>query len=391
MAQGQEDNRAVLRVLQVGFVPPEAGGRAPGGIASHLWELSRRLRDAGWEVHVLAHEMEGPAGEREGIFVWPLPDRARAAVYPFTTPPTRKLLRVLWHELRFGFTKGIGRAYFTHRFLETLKPSVIHCHITSSFLVGAAKAWGFEGRIVLTVHSVHELTHNPVLPLNYVRKRLRDNLASADRLIFVHSGVARDLQRLGFTWDKPSKVIINPIDPTGFEIIDRTEARRALGLPLHAKIALFAGVMTGRKGEDKVLRAAEALRDVLFIFVGYGPRAEEVKAEARLLRNARFFGPQPREKMPLFYNAADVFVLPSEKEGFALSYMESLLCGTPFVAGPSLPPELEVYGHLKAEQNLAAAITEALERRWDREGIRREGLRFAWSDEKLSEYTSLYL
>ena len=379
-----------MRVLQVGFVPPEAGGRAPGGIATHLWELSKRLRDAGWEVHVLAHELVGPPGEREGIFVWGLPSKARAAVYPFTTPPTWRLIKLLWHELRFGLTKGVGRAYFLHRLLEQLEPDAIHCHVTSSFVPGGARAWGFPGRLVLTVHSVHELTHNPVLPAKYVRKRLSDNLASSDALVFVHSGVADDLVKMGFRWETPSKVIINPIDPRGFELMERAEARRKLGLPAHAKIALFAGVMTGRKGEDLVLRAAEALPDVLFVFVGYGPKAGEVQAEARLLRNARFFGPQPRSKMPLFYNAADAFVLPSRKEGFALSYMESLLCGTPFVASEGLPPELRVYGHVVASRDLAPALAEALERNWDRERIRREGLRFAWSEEKLEEYASLY-
>ncbi len=308
-----------MRVLQVGFVPPEAGGRAPGGIASHLWELSKRLRDAGWEVHVLAHELVGPAGERDGIFVWPMPKRRRAAVYPFTTPPGPRLLKALWHEVKFDWAKGFGRAYFLHRLLESVKPDAVHSHLATSFVPGAARAWGFSGKLVLTVHSVHELTHGSAYPRDYVRKRFKDSLSSADSVVFVHSGVADDLVKLGFSWDAPSKVIINPIDPEGFELLERAEARRLLGLPPDAKIALFSGIMTGRKGEDRVLRAAEALPDVLFVFVGYGPRAEEVKAQARLLRNARFLGPQPRSKMALLYNAADVFVLPSEKEGFALS------------------------------------------------------------------------
>jgi D-inositol-3-phosphate glycosyltransferase len=38
------------------------------------------------------------------------------------------------------------------------------------------------------------------------------------------------------------------------------------------------------------------------------------------------------EKLPYFYSAADVFVIPSYYESFGLVALESLACGTPVVA-----------------------------------------------------------
>jgi D-inositol-3-phosphate glycosyltransferase len=45
-----------------------------------------------------------------------------------------------------------------------------------------------------------------------------------------------------------------------------------------------------------------------------------------------FLGTIKHEKMPYFYNAADVCVVPSHYESFGLVALESLACGTPVVA-----------------------------------------------------------
>ena len=45
----------------------------------------------------------------------------------------------------------------------------------------------------------------------------------------------------------------------------------------------------------------------------------------------RMVGFVPREELPLFFNAADVFVFPSRYEGFGLPVLEALACGCPTV------------------------------------------------------------
>jgi D-inositol-3-phosphate glycosyltransferase len=45
-----------------------------------------------------------------------------------------------------------------------------------------------------------------------------------------------------------------------------------------------------------------------------------------------FAGRVKQEDLPLYYSAADVFVLPSYCESFGLVALESLACGTPVVA-----------------------------------------------------------
>jgi glycosyltransferase involved in cell wall biosynthesis len=44
-----------------------------------------------------------------------------------------------------------------------------------------------------------------------------------------------------------------------------------------------------------------------------------------------FTGYVSREDLPIFYNAAEVFVFPSIFEGFGLPVIEAMACGTPVV------------------------------------------------------------
>lgn len=44
-----------------------------------------------------------------------------------------------------------------------------------------------------------------------------------------------------------------------------------------------------------------------------------------------FMGQQPQEKLPYYYSAADVVVMPSHYESFGLVALEAMACGTPVV------------------------------------------------------------
>jgi len=45
-----------------------------------------------------------------------------------------------------------------------------------------------------------------------------------------------------------------------------------------------------------------------------------------------FIGAISEQELPERFSAADVFVMPSRKEGFGIVFIESLACGTPVIA-----------------------------------------------------------
>ncbi|MCB0405032.1 MAG: glycosyltransferase [Bdellovibrionales bacterium] len=120
---------------------------------------------------------------------------------------------------------------------------------------------------------------------------------------------------------------------------DRKSVREELHLPMHSPIGVFSGYLQTRKGVYELLLALENLvkkrRDFLLIFCGEGPERSELEKrvkEKNLERNVLFSGFIPPENMANWYQAADLFVLPSHVEGMPNALMEAMACGLPAVA-----------------------------------------------------------
>ena len=93
-------------------------------------------------------------------------------------------------------------------------------------------------------------------------------------------------------------------------------------------------------------------------------------------------------ELPLWYNAAELFVYPSLYEGFGLPPLEAMACGTPVVAAnTSSLPEVVGEAGLTVDPLAVEELTEAMRRVLDDEALRQEmrerGLRraqgFSWT------------
>jgi colanic acid biosynthesis glycosyl transferase WcaI len=83
-------------------------------------------------------------------------------------------------------------------------------------------------------------------------------------------------------------------------------------------VVLYSGNLGLAHRFDAVIKAARALAatrpDIVFLFVGSGPRLGEVQASTRGLSNVRFMPYQPRESLGELYNAADVHLVTLRDE-----------------------------------------------------------------------------
>jgi len=111
--------------------------------------------------------------------------------------------------------------------------------------------------------------------------------------------------------------------------------------------------------------------------------ASEVGVEDRLILP----GPQPYEKVPIYFSAADASVLASYREGCPNAVLESLACGTPVVAsdvgavrdilpdpkaGRIVPP--------RKIELLNEALADVLDRQWNSaEVVRASGVK-SWDE-----------
>ena len=184
------------------------------------------------------------------------------------------------------------------------------------------------------------------------------------------------------------EVLRNGVDLELFAPGDRAAARQAVGLDVDGTVVLSVGQLIPRKGHDLAMRAVARLPEATLVIVGEGPKADGLRRLARRLGSAeriRFLGAIPQERLATIYNAADVLVLASTREGYPNVLLEALACGTPVVAtAVGGVPEVvrdSVAGRLVEERSpeaLAGAIRDLLADPPARAATRAYAERFGW-------------
>lgn len=122
---------------------------------------------------------------------------------------------------------------------------------------------------------------------------------------------------------------------------NKISARSKLKLPRKAKIMCFVGNVSERKGVHLLLSIMPSLLRVIpnlfFVIVGeahgkYKLDLENMIVDNGLQANVLMVYRISDKWLPYFYNAADVFVLPSMQEGAPVTIMESFASDTPVIA-----------------------------------------------------------
>jgi glycosyltransferase involved in cell wall biosynthesis len=115
-------------------------------------------------------------------------------------------------------------------------------------------------------------------------------------------------------------------------------ARDQLNISLDKKVILFVHHLSQRKGADILPTIGNAFRerkDILFVIVGNGPYKDTMVRDIRknnLESIFRIEGAVANHQIPIYLAAADIFLMPSEEEGFPRVLLESMATGVPYVA-----------------------------------------------------------
>lgn len=98
---------------------------------------------------------------------------------------------------------------------------------------------------------------------------------------------------------------------------------------------LFLGQVNLRKGIQYLLEAAKLLKTENIEIDIAGPIAIADQFVVKAPPNVRFHGAVTRDRVREFYNRADVFVLPTISDGFALTQLEAMAHGLPVITTPN--------------------------------------------------------
>lgn len=212
------------------------------------------------------------------------------------------------------------------------------------------------------------------------RRQIQKTAARAAAVITVSEALKRRAEALGVESGRIS-VLRNGVDLERFRPLDRSRIRTRLGLA--GPVWLAVGNLVELKGVHVTLGALAKVSDAVLLVAGDGPEAVRLRQLASRLgieARVRFLGNIPRDHLIEYYNAAEVLMLASSREGMPNVVLESLACGTPVVAAPfagveelvSAPEAGEV-----AEARTADALLTAWQRLWRRRPDRAATRRFA--------------
>lgn len=228
---------------------------------------------------------------------------------------------------------------------------------------------------------------NLIADFRLPRRWMRWAAARAAGVVTVSEALRERLLELGVR-GSPIEVLRNGVDLELFAPQDRVAARRELGIAEAGSVVASVGWLIPRKGHDLAIRALARLSKTTLLIVGDGPEEAALRRLAEQIGVAgrvRFVGALPHERLPAAYNAADVLVLASSREGFPNVLLEALACGTPVVATAVWgTPEIvasPAAGRLVPERSaeaLAAALHDLLADPPPRAAVRAYAERFEW-------------
>jgi glycosyltransferase involved in cell wall biosynthesis len=210
---------------------------------------------------------------------------------------------------------------------------LVHVHGDMAAMIAAP---GLGDRpMIFTTHGLHRLRRSSGLAGWVVRRRLRAAVAASSKTICIARDERDDLAAaLPTSLHARLVVVANgvPVPPPDTPE-QRAQARSVLGLGEGEVGVLFVGQLEERKDPLGAIRAVEVARrdgaELVLLIAGGGPLEQQVAAQAG--PGVRPLG--HRDDLTDLYAAADLFLLPSHREGMSFALLEAMAHGlAPVVA-----------------------------------------------------------
>lgn len=375
------------RLLSISTLYPAPGRTGFGRFVARQMEA---LADRGdWEVTVI-----NPIG------LPPLPLKRYEALRTIPAEETQGKVTVL--HPRFTLIPGLSGPINPALIARAVLPLAKRLHTEHPFDLIDAQFFYPDGpaaakiarelRLPLAIKArgsdIHLWGEKPV-----ARRQMLAAAEQASALVSVSRALARDMAALGMPEDRIT-VHYTGLDRARFCPIERRAARQlisaipALQVWSRGPLLLCVGALVPLKGQAIAIRALTLLlEDVRLAIAGTGAEERALKSlvtQLGLDDRVQFLGAVEHDILPQLLCAADVMVLPSEREGLANAWIEAIACGTPVVI-PDVGGAREVVQDASAgriaertPEAIAAAVADLLANPLSTQEVAKNAERFSW-------------
>ncbi len=333
------ESRRVVWLTEA-FYPPIVGGQEL--FAAHL---VRSLAARGHRVSVITRQTEPPAPVEEMI----------GAVHVRRIRPAgilkgkgwRAMLPLASYLLRLALILAKETRRYDVIIMSGVKimPLVVVplCRLTGKRCIVRAESF-FELHEAVSSESLQSMHRLAGRSLAAFASALRGfMLRRADYVIAISEQIRAQLLERGVA-AAHIRQIPNAVDTERFHPVTREERRTLrskLGLPLDKTVFIFSGRLSRAKGLPMLIEAwpglVERHPDLYLVIVGSGKLSfddceESIRtfvSERHLSGCVKFAGESDR--VYEYLQAADLFVFPTDYEGFSLALVEALACAMPVV------------------------------------------------------------
>jgi glycosyltransferase involved in cell wall biosynthesis len=305
------------------------------GVGQVVYELAQRQIKEGHEVYVYTSDWDKTKriGKKEeiieGVYVHRCYHWFRAVNFVTIWPSVFfKLLGQKFdvvhshipnhaHALLAGFVAKIKKIRHIH---------TTHCPWTE----------GYRNKFGVFIDYISKYTYIPIL------------FKIVDKVIAITPWEIEFLLKYGCDKNKIT-VIPNGMSDILYKKVENNNFRKILGISDKDKLVLFFGRLNVTKGIDKLIHVAQEItkerKDIYFVFRGPDEGMRYLVEDAAkknknivLIKETR-----DKEEIAKTYQAADVYVLPSYREGLPLTLFEAMASGLPIIASPvnGIPYEMK--------------------------------------------------
>lgn len=246
------------------------------------------------------------------------------------------------HEVAFSRSPFSLKIFPAYRQLKQLieegQYDIVHCNTPVAGILSrlACRKLRKAGKVkvLYEAHGLHFFKGGPKsgwliwYPIERFFSRFADMMILINKMDFAlveekfHTPMVRRIPGIG-------------VNLSQFRQIEGGDLRQELSLPEDTPIIISVGELNENKNHSTVLHALSMMQDQTahYCIAGNGPLQQQLQQLAESLGVAhRVHLLGYRRDVPMLLDQADIFVLPSKREGLGMAAIEAMSCGLPLVS-----------------------------------------------------------